>query len=188
MVKQDSALLQECLSGNREAWENLVKRYSRLIYSIALRCGIGEDDAADVLQSVCIKLLSNLEKLNDDKHLRGWMITTAKRECWSLLRQRRRHIVISTSFIGESKTELMESGEPLPMDTVIQLEEDHLMRLAVAELSLRHRRMIELLYFTDPPMTYVEISQQLNIPVGAIGPTRARCLKSLKQKLAQLGF
>jgi len=74
------------------------------------------------------------------------------------------------------------------MDTLIQLEEDHLMRLAVAELSPRHRRMIELLYFTDPPATYVEISQQLNMPVGAIGPTRARSLKSLKQKLAQMDF
>jgi len=188
VIKQDTTLVKECLSGNRRAWEELVKRYSRLIYGIALRRNLSEDDAADVFQTVCIKLLANLEKLKDDQHLLGWMITTAKHECSHLLRQRQRHQTSLPPVLSESILESRSVGDVWPDDLVMQLEEEHLVHLAVADMNIRCRQLIELLYLTDPPTTYLDVSRRLDIPSGSIGPTRARCLKGLKEKLMKLGF
>src|SRR5579871_3942053 len=125
MIAPDSTLLHECLSGDRRAWEILIQRYSRLIFSIVLRSGLSEDDAADIFQSVCVKLLANLEKLKDDQHLLGWMILTAKRECGQLHRQRQR---LHSLDAGESSADLLASDTPLPAEVVLQLEEEHLVR------------------------------------------------------------
>jgi len=188
MLKQDNTLVRECLSGNRKAWEQLVQRYSRLIYGVALRRGLGEEDAADVFQTVCVKLLANLEKLKDDQHLIGWMITTAKHECSHLLRQKYRQHTSFSQTTGDSKLDSLAAEDGLPMDMVIQLEEEHLVRLAVEDLNLRCRQLIELLYLDNPPASYADVSARLDIPSGSIGPTRARCLKGLKEKLLKSGF
>jgi RNA polymerase sigma factor (sigma-70 family) len=188
MTKPDNRLVQECLSGNREAWESLVQRYSRLIYSIALRSGLSEDDAADVFQSVCVKLLANLEKLKDDKHLTGWLITTAKHECAHMLRQKQRQPASLPSHDSESRLADLAATDPYPDAVILQVEEEHMVRQAVEELHTRCRALIELLYLSDPPASYVDVSQRMNIPIGSIGPTRARCLKSLKERLQKLGF
>jgi len=188
MVKQDSTLVKECLSGNRKAWEILVERYSRLIYSIALRRGLGEEDAADVFQTVCVKLLANLEKLKNDQHLIGWMITTAKYECSHLLRQKYRQHTSLSQDTGNSKLENIVAEDELPMDQIIQLQEEDMVRQAVEELGPRCQQLINMLYLSTPPLSYAEVAAQLDVPVGSIGPTRARCLKTLKDKLVKAGF
>lgn len=188
MSKPDNRLVQECLSGNREAWESLVQRYSRLIYSIALRSGLSEDDAADIFQAVCVKLLANLEKLKDDKHLTGWLITTAKHECVHTLRQRQRTQSLMPIHNNDSKLALLAADDPFPDEAMVHVEEEHMVRQAVTELNTRCRQLIELLYLADPPASYVDISQSMNMPIGSIGPTRARCLKNLKERLEKLGF
>lgn len=188
MTKPDNRLVQECLSGNRGAWESLVQRYSRLIFSIALRSGLSEDDAADVFQVVCVKLLANLEKLKDDKHLTGWLITTAKHECFHTLRQKSRIQSLHASGDADSTLEVVAAEDGHPDEAILQAEQEHLVRQAVVELGGRCRQLIESLYLTDPPATYVDVSQRMNMPVGSIGPTRARCLKNLKERLEKLGF
>jgi RNA polymerase sigma factor (sigma-70 family) len=188
MTKPDNKLVRECLSGSREAWESLVQRYSRLIYGIALRRGLSQDDAADVFQTVCVKLLANLEKLKDDQHLTGWMITTAKNECTHVYRQRQRLYSPSPSNDTGEKMALLATDDPWPIEVVVQLEEEQLVRREVENLPDRCRRLIELLYLADPPLSYEEVSAFLEMPVGSIGPTRARCLKGLKERLEKLGF
>src|SRR5207253_7902824 len=62
-MDSDRPLIRACLAGDRQAWETLIRRYQRLLYAIPIRCGLSEDDAADVFQTVCVRLLENLEKL-----------------------------------------------------------------------------------------------------------------------------
>jgi RNA polymerase sigma factor (sigma-70 family) len=188
MTKTDKTLVSECLAGNRKAWEQLVQRYARLLYSIAFRYGLNEDDAADIFQIVCVKLLANLEKLNDDQHLTGWLITTTKHECSHALRHKQRIQPSVTLHEGESKLDLTPAEDKCPMDIVLQVEQEHLVRLAVEDLQGRCRQLIELLYLADPPASYADVSRHLNMPTGAIGPTRARCLKTLKEKLLKRGY
>lgn len=191
MRDSDRPLVQACLAGDRQAWETLIRRYERLLYSIPLRCGLTEDDAADVLQTVCLRLLENLEKLRDETHLTGWLITTAKHESWRVQRQKRRQVSldeVSDGSGGAVAIDLLVAEDPLPHEAVVRLEEEQTVRLALRELGDRCRILLELLYQQDPPPSYAEIARRLDVSEGAIGPTRARCLQKLKKVLESMGF
>src|SRR5438874_170812 len=113
----DRSLIRACLAGDRQAWETLIRRYERLLYSIPLRCGLSEDDAADVFQTVCVRLLENLEKLRDEGHLTGWLITTAKHEAWRVRRQKNRQGSFNVGDPESAPDALLESlatDDPLP--------------------------------------------------------------------------
>src|SRR5262249_19881591 len=82
----DEELVAACLAGDDRAWEALLERYGRLIYSMALKSGLGAEDAADVFQMICLILIEKLPTLREPGKLHAWLITTAKRECWRLRR------------------------------------------------------------------------------------------------------
>src|SRR5918911_2120552 len=86
----DEALLAACLRGDQLAWNELIDRYAALMYSIPLKYGLGEADAADVFQSVCVTLLEKLGSIRAPRGLAAWIITTTSRQCLAVLRQRRR--------------------------------------------------------------------------------------------------
>jgi len=185
----DGTLVQGCQAGDRHAWEALILRYERLLWGIALRCGLSEDDADDVFQTVCVKLLDNLDKLRDDGHLKGWLITTAKHEAWRVQRLRRRQVSLSD---GDDESydalEAQPADDPLPGEVLLHMEEEQMVRLALEELGDNCRTLIRLLYHSDPICSYSEIARIMQISEGAIGPTRARCLQKLKKILLQQGF
>ena len=86
----DSQLIEGCLAGDNSAWEALISRYSRLIYSIPLKSRLSPDDAADIFQSVCLKLYEKLDTLRDHDRISSWLITTTTRECWRVAARNRR--------------------------------------------------------------------------------------------------
>ncbi|HEU4391264.1 MAG TPA: sigma-70 family RNA polymerase sigma factor, partial [Blastocatellia bacterium] len=86
----DRDVVAACLDGDSVAWEALISRYQRLIYSIPIKSGLNSDDAADIFQSVCVKLLEKLRSLRDHEKLSSWLITTTTRESWRVSALRRR--------------------------------------------------------------------------------------------------
>ena len=190
MKDSDRSLVQACLDGDRRAWEALIRRYQRLLWSIPQRSGLGEEDAADVFQTVCLRLVQNLPKLRDERSLTNWLITTATREAWRVRRWRRREQ--EAGLAGGSSEEdaagSLPAEDPLPDEAVMRLAEEQLVRMGVAELGEGCRTLLELLYQVDPPLAYAEIAERMRVPVGSIGPTRARCLQKLKKILQQAGF
>ncbi len=189
-TRSDRALIRACLGGERAAWEALIARYRRLIYSVPLRCGLGEDDAADVFQTVCLRLLENLERLRDQERLASWLITTASREAWRVQRLRRRDRPLSDGGPEEGGEEAASVPDPglLPSEAAERLEDAHLVRQAFEELGDRCRRLLGLLYYTDPVPPYAAVAEELGMPEGSIGPTRARCLQQLGKILKGRGF
>jgi RNA polymerase sigma factor (sigma-70 family) len=186
---RDDQLVRGCLVGDRRMWEVLVRRYTRHVTSIALKFGLSRDDAADVFQTVCLRLLQNLEKLKNDEHLTGWLTITARNECYHILRRRRREATESLSGEGApSALEIADQDEPLPEEVILRLEEAQMVRVALEQLGERCRTLLSLLYHRDPPFSYVQVAKQLDVPVGAVGPTRLRCLAQLKQGLLRGGF
>ena len=86
----DDEFVAGCLRGEQAAWDSLIDRYAALIYSIPLKYGFNEADAADVFQTVCLILLEKLESVRTPRGLAAWIITTTSRECLAVLRKQRR--------------------------------------------------------------------------------------------------
>src|ERR1700693_4989567 len=93
--RDDRTLVSACLEGDHSAWEALIARYQRLIYSIPIKARLSQDDAADIFQSVCLKLYEKLATIRDSQRISSWLITTASRECWRLSARNRRESVPS---------------------------------------------------------------------------------------------
>jgi RNA polymerase sigma factor (sigma-70 family) len=192
--ENDRVLIRRCLDGDRAAWRDLILRYQRLLYAVPLRCGLTEEEAADVFQTVCVRLVEHLERLRDQERLASWLVTTANRESWRVKQRRDREAPWPSSG-GDGETD--EAGDAfeqlpdtarLPGEALQRLQEDQLVREALEELGERCGKLLRLLYFTDPAPAYVEIGRELGMPEGSIGPTRARCLQQLKKRLETRGF
>jgi len=183
----DEALLAACQRGDQAAWNALVDRYSALIFSIPLKYGLSEQDAADVFQSVCMTLLEKMDAIRDPRGLPAWIMTTTTRQCWAVLRQRNREVsVLSGADVVD--VELADPDLP-PDEELVSLERQHLVRAAVAQLPANCRTLLDALFSESSHSTsYQELAETLGVPVNSLGPTRARCLAKLKRLLEDSGF
>jgi RNA polymerase sigma factor (sigma-70 family) len=173
-------LVRAAGSGDRQAWDQLVDRFSTLLWSIAMAYRLSRPDAADVVQTVWLRLLENLDKLRDPDRVGAWLATTARRECQRALAQSRR--VLPTD--DDRRLEPRESLEPTPEEVAVMSERDRL--LWAAHLSESCRRLLRILVVAAPP--YEEVAAALGMPIGSIGPTRARCLERLRRRLSGSGI
>jgi RNA polymerase sigma factor (sigma-70 family) len=180
---QDQMLVEGCLHGEPEAWSALVDKYKNLIFSIPVKQGFSADEAADIFQTVCLTLISELPRLREPRALPAWLIQTTAHKCFRWRNEGQR-------YVDMSAREEMLPGEPskIPETLVAELEREQILRNAVAELSQDCRRMVELLFYRVPSPSYDDIATALQIPKGSIGPTRMRCLEKLKRSLEKNGF
>ncbi|HXG65833.1 MAG TPA: sigma-70 family RNA polymerase sigma factor [Blastocatellia bacterium] len=183
--QDDRELLAACLQGDAAAWEALLVRYQRLIYSIPIKMGLSPNDAADVFQSVCMKLIENLPTLRNQEKINSWLTVTTRRECWRIAALRRREQVIVPYDIGDGSEGLFEvASADMPLDEQQRLlEQQQILRDALAALPERCRELLTLLFYHDGDLSYVEIARRMNMPRSSMGPTRARCLAKLKKLL-----
>lgn len=188
MQPSDEALVRACRRGDEAAWEALVNRYRRLVYTVPLRAGLDEEAAADVFQRVFTALVERLDGISQPERLSAWLVTTARRETWRMVR--RRAPVLPTGSLDAESDEAEELADAaiLPDDQLVRLEEQHAVRTAVAGLDQRCRDLMTMLFFRASPPSYVEISAALGIAIGSIGPIRARCLERVRRHLADAGF
>jgi RNA polymerase sigma factor (sigma-70 family) len=179
--RTDPALIEACLRGDRAAWDLLVERYSRLVWSIPRTYGLPATDAEDVHQTVFASLVHHLGELRDRERLSSWLITTATRECWRLRRSAQRRRVTQGDEGLEATPEV-----PLPETDLVD-EERQLVREAMDRLNERCRELLQMLFSSADEPHYPEVAEQLDMPIGSIGPTRARCLAKLEAILRTLG-
>lgn len=175
--------LQEVRAGDEAAWAALVRRYEPMIIGLTRRYRLNPSDAEDVSQTVWLRLFEHLDQLRDDQALPGWLATTTTRVCLTLLRRQGRSIVIDPEDLSASKSRIVigkQEGDSSAIDSDLRRHElGCAVEEGLAELTSRQRDMMRLLV-TEPPLPYVEISAQMGVPVGSIGPTRARCLRKLR--------
>jgi len=179
----NTRLVEECLRGNEQAWHVLVDRYKHLVYSIPVRYGAAEADAADIFQAVCLDLFNELPKLREPEALHGWLIRVTTNKCYHWKRQQTAR---SEDLDGDDLDFI--SGDELPTEVLAGLEREQIIRDAMGQLPPRCRQMIELLFFENPPLPYSEVAARLRMAKGSIGFIRGRCLKRLKRILEEKGF
>lgn len=186
----DADLIRACRQGDPLAWERLVRRFERLIYTVPRRAGLGADEAADVFQTVFMRLHEHLHALQQPERVQAWLVTTARRETLRLLLERRRNSVGRVAADGadgeaDAAAELADP-DPLPEALLDELQQRHRARRALEALGEPCRGLLGLLYGADEAPPYAEIAARLGMPVGSIGPTRARCLAKLRDAMEAL--
>jgi RNA polymerase sigma factor (sigma-70 family) len=183
--KEDRHLISLCLGGDQSAWEAIITRYRRLIYSIPIKARLSADDAADVFQAVCLRLYEKLQTLRDHERVSSWLITTTNREVWRMAARNRRDNQSRITDGDDEKDALAEIADlsPLADEQRIVLERQQAVREAVAASSDRCRELLTMLFYQKDELSYTDIARRLEMPVPSIGPTRARCLEKLKKNL-----
>ena len=183
MAETDEELVKACRSGDESAWEEIVYKYQKLLYSIPRRAGLNQDSAADVLQDVFTALFQKLDTLENPEFLRAWLVTTTHYKTLQFIyREKRGKYKSIDDDEEESQFEIPDSGLS-PDEMLLQLEKEKQIEIALTSIDERCRRLLTMLYLEQEPIPYADIAQLLNIPLGSIGPTRSRCLKKLIKSL-----
>lgn len=187
MALSDEALVLACRRGDEQAWESLVKRYERLIYSIPRRAGLDESAAADVFQTVFAKLVENIDRIEQPDRIQAWLVTLARRESLRLAFSSGSTRTASGDFEAEAEIDIPDKAL-LADQELIDLERQHRVRLAVDSLDKRCQQLVRLLFYRADPPAYSEVAALMGVTPGSIGPTRARCLQKLLRILEKEGF
>ena len=176
-------LFEQCLVGNEQAWNALIDRYKNLIFSIPIRYGLSRDDASEIFQQVCLKLLAELPAIRDPASLPAWLIRVTSHKCFHWGRRERLHERLD----GETG-DMPAEGTPLADEVVWQIERAQILREALLEISDRGRSLIHMLFYEEPAMPYDEVAAKLNLARGSIGFIRMRCLRQLRLRLQERNF
>jgi RNA polymerase sigma factor (sigma-70 family) len=169
-------LLRSAASGDPRAWQALVDKYGRLIWSITRDFKLVESDAADVFQTTWMRLIEHVDRIEHADRVGSWLASTARNECLRCLANRKRVVL---SYGDEQFEDTAARYEPEVDEALLAQEQAAVVRQAMTQLPQRWRRLMEML-MADPPASYAEISDELGLPVGSIGPTRGRCLARLR--------
>ena len=171
-----AGLVRRAADGDLAAWDRLVDQYARLIWSITAEFKLVESDAADVAQTTWLRLLEHIDRIEYPDRVGSWLAATARNECLRSLAARKRVV------LGHDDVELdstVVAHGPEIDERLLADERAQVVRDALSRLPRRWQRLLEML-MADPPVSYADISDELGLPVGSIGPTRGRCLARLR--------
>lgn len=184
MSETDQELIALCRKGGDRAWERLVDRYERLVFSIPLNYRLSRADAADVAQTTFVILLQSLRGSTEIERLGPWLATVARRHTWRLVERGRREstsehenlaewdLAESAALVGRPDTESVENWEMIEW-----------LHGGLSRISEPCRTLLLALYFDPEQPSYEEVAVRTGRPVGSIGPTRARCLEELRREM-----
>jgi RNA polymerase sigma-70 factor (ECF subfamily) len=167
----DAQLVARCRAGDPDAWRELVSRYSRYVYGIAVQAfRLSEADAEDVFQEVFARTYEHLGKLRDDAAIRPWLGQLTRRLCVDRLRAAAREDV------SDEELEPPEADE-----TLEHLDEALTVHEALTRLPEHCREILDRFFARDE--SYKTIGEALDLPSGTIASRISRCLARLKAHL-----
>ncbi len=174
-----ACLVRNAAHGQGWAWERLVDQYSRLIWAMTRDFNLMESDAADVVQATWLRLLEHIHRIECPDRIGSWLATTARHECLRQLAARKRIVLLQNEEFAFA--DVLIDRQDID-EGLLAEERAEAVREAMSLLPSRWQRLLELL-MSDPPASYAEISDQLGLPIGSIGPTRGRCIERLRALL-----
>ena len=167
--------VRRAATGDLQAWNRLIDQYSKLIWSITANFKLAESDAADVVQTTWMRLIEHIDRIEQPARVGSWLASTARNECLRHVAARKRMVLVHE----DGELDSADRHGPEVDEALLASERAQYVRDAMAHLPPQWRRLMELL-MADPPASYSEISDQLGLPIGSIGPTRGRCLAKLR--------
>ncbi len=183
-VQPPGDLVKAAASGDEAAWKGLVERFSGLIWSVTRAYRLGAADAADVFQTTWLRLAEYIGRLDHPEYVGAWLATTARRESLRASRASARVVPTDDDAVFDARqADAGKPGEATPEEAVLMSERADQLGRAFRALPAPCQKLLRLLMATPAP-SYAEVAAALGRPVGSIGPTRARCLRRLREKLA----
>jgi RNA polymerase sigma factor (sigma-70 family) len=179
-------LVRGAAGGDEVAWRGLVERFSGLVWAVARAHRLANADAADVFQTTWLRLAEHIRRIEHPDRIGAWLATAARRECLQSLRSAARTMPTGdldrldiTPVAGNPTEEAVLAAEREREDA----DRAAVVWGALSRLSARCRELLRVL-MASPPPSYAEVAAALGLPVGSIGPTRARCLQRLREEVA----
>jgi len=203
MIINNEHLIARCRRGDNCAWQQIIDRYASLVHSIPVRYGLTPAEVDDVGQEVFLALAEGLATLDDPASLPAWLMTTARRYSWRAIQRRKRETPLLVVDLAEAQMAdnsevnggsnervISHLGQRAPSmtDLLEGWQRQEMLAEGLGRLGERCRDLLTLLFLDQSEPSYDEISDQLEIPKGSIGPTRNRCLQQLRSRLGGLGF
>ena len=183
-------LVTSAASGDAGAWQLIVERFSGLVWSVVRAYRLGSADAADVFQTTWLRLAEHIGRIEQPDRVGAWLATAARRECLQCLRSAGRTVPTDDASWLEGPPVMDNPTEAAILRAEQQQEDaarDVALWRAVGLLSARCQQLLRIL-MASPPPSYAEVGAGLGLPVGSIGPTRARCLQALREQLVAGGI
>lgn len=182
----DDELIHACRNGNAQAWEQILLKYERLVYSIPLHLSLGHSDAADITQLTFTALLESLNNFYPNTSLGAWLPTVARRYAWRVIKHQRRETIIDSDSDMEGVSENASALGMAPSgDRIAAWELAEWLNQGLSQLGERCRELLLALYFDPDEPKHAQVAERLDIPLGGIGPTRKRCLEQLRLILSK---
>lgn len=169
-------LLDRIKAGDRAAWDEIVRQYTPLLWSVARSLSLSEEEAADAVQSTWLRLIQALSTTHMPSSLPRWLVTVMHREAGRLARH---------SSVGAAPT--MPDTPPDPEAIVVRHEQEAILWRAMQQLPQRCQTLLMIMLDNERP-SYYDIATALDMPAGSVGPTRGRCLQRLRILLETMGY
>ena len=187
-----SRLVGRAEGGDKAAWDEIVERFTGLLWSVSRSFRLSEDEATDVVQTTWLRLVENLSRIDDPERLAGWLATTARHECLRVLRRTGREDVGWSDTTVPTVLDDTALGRADRSETDLDLrlltdERDVQLWQCFSRLSDRCQQLLRVLTATEAH-AYAEVSAALGLPIGSIGPTRMRCLTRLRRLVTQAEY
>lgn len=188
MVDPDetSQLVRGAAGGDENAWRGLVARFSSLVWSVARAHRLASADAADVFQTTWLRLAEHIGRIEQPDRIGAWLATAARRECLQHLRSASKAMPTDDM----DRLDVTPAGGNPTEEAVLAAEKERedaaqatALWRALGRLPGRCRELLRVL-MASPPPSYAEVASGLGLPLGSIGPTRARCLQRLREEMA----
>ncbi len=167
--KSDSALVKDCLSGNKKSFEELVERYTKPVFNVALRIINNYDDAAEIVQTTFIKAFENLHSFDTKRKFFSWIYRIATNESLNYLKARKQHDQLSEEHVSYEQT---------PAEKIDSEETDQQLQDALMQLSPDYRIVLVLCHFQN--LSYKEIGSILDLPEKTVKSRLFSARKNLK--------
>ncbi|MDQ3862966.1 MAG: sigma-70 family RNA polymerase sigma factor [Actinomycetota bacterium] len=171
----------ECRKGDLGAWQRLLDRYERLVFSVPRRYGLSREDAADITQLTFTILFQSMDSLSEDSTLGAWLTTVARRHTWRRLDRKRREEAAWFGSSSEKISKLADTGT----EDIERWELTEWLDYGLSLVGKPCRDLLSALYLDPKQPSYAEVAARLGMAVGSVGPTRIRCLKRLRRVLGE---
>jgi RNA polymerase sigma factor (sigma-70 family) len=174
-------LWKRIIKGDSSGWQELIKIYSDLTFSIAHRVGLSRPDAEDCVQHIWLTLYKRRHSIKDPVALPAWLIQSTHRHAVYMAKRLSRPI-------PSKATSLNQNVNILPDQQIIELEKEAVIKYAMSRLDTRCQKLIYELFLSPDQKSYKQIARSLKIKPNTLGPLRSRCLKKLEKILNKIGY